>query len=116
MKPKKIKDKQVIYKYLTTIVIALLNYLPEELSKKLDVTFYFEMNSISYVKGQLCFATCRIGFGGGTEITFFIDLIATTGTTKQGLTNLVVHEVAHAFGMDEKQVHKLTEGLKKKLI
>lgn len=105
---RKIKDKKIISEYLHRSVFNLLSSIPAEMKRKMPpVSFYFEMEAICLHGETMCFAVCN-NYLETKEITFYIDLISRTGTTVQGLDNLVLHEFAHALGMNEKEATKLT--------
>jgi len=104
-------DKNEINEYLHRVIFELFNKLPEDFKEKMpDITFYFDMDSIRFVRNHFCFATNQ-DFSGFKEITFFIDLISRKGATKPELRKTVYHEVAHALGENEEEATKLVDSL-----
>ncbi|MDZ4210055.1 MAG: hypothetical protein U1C56_02650 [Candidatus Curtissbacteria bacterium] len=99
--------KQEIIQKLQAIIIPFMFSLPEEIGNRFeDLWFVFDENSLMFKKKLLVAASHEPTL---RTITFYLSAMLIDTFDDKRLKELVVHEVAHAIGMNEAEVTELME-------
>ena len=99
--------KQEVIQKLQSIIVAFVFSLPEEIKNKIgDLWFVFDENTLMFKNGLLVFASHEPQL---KTITFYLSAMLTDTFDDKRLKEIVIHEVAHAIGMNEEEVAKLME-------